>query len=35
MSHQIIETIDREDGIAWPIWYCTCGCNEWGARWTL
>jgi hypothetical protein len=23
----------REDGIDWPIWYCTCGCGNWGARW--
>ena len=26
-------TTDREDGIDWPIWTCTCGCGDWGARW--
>lgn len=33
MTHTIEYGIDREDGIDWPIWYCTCGCHEWGARW--
>jgi hypothetical protein len=27
------ETTDREDGIDWPVWACTCGCGDWGARW--
>lgn len=25
--------VDREDGIDWPIWVCTCGCGSSGARW--
>lgn len=25
--------IDREEGIDWPVWVCTCGCGDWGARW--
>lgn len=32
-TDQIIATVDREDGIEWPIWVCTCGCGNWGARW--
>lgn len=33
MTHSLINGIDGEDGIDWPIWYCTCGCGQWGARW--
>ena len=29
------ETMDREDGVDWPIWMCTCGCGAWGARWMV
>jgi len=25
--------IEREDGIDWKIWVCTCGCGDWGTRW--
>lgn len=25
-------TTDREDGIDWPVWVCTCGCGAWGGR---
>ena len=25
-------TTDREDGIDWPVWVCTCGCGAWDAR---
>lgn len=35
MTHTIITTIDREDGIEWPIWWCSCGCGNWGARWLV
>ena len=31
-THTIVATADREDGIDWPIWACTCGCGAWGAR---
>ncbi len=34
VSHDIIATIDHEDGIEWPIWTCTCGCGQWGTRWS-
>jgi hypothetical protein len=34
-QHPVREATDREDGIEWPIWECTCGCGDWGARWAL
>jgi hypothetical protein len=29
----VSEGVDREDGIDWPVWTCTCGCGEWGTLW--
>jgi hypothetical protein len=32
-DHPIRLMTDREDGIDWPVWVCSCGCGDWGARW--
>lgn len=31
--HEVIATFEREDGIDWPIWACTCGCGHYATRW--